>query len=356
MDAIDELVRDYLNRLQESMTAERPTVVPLTASLAVATHCNSRCNYCWIWKREYRAEPTAHYLYAIDQLADLGVQMVSLSGGEPFLNPDLEVIIQRATERGLLTSLSTNGTLLTRERAHSLAQAGLRSLSVSLDTVDGDIYRRIRGIALEPALRGLQAAMAERAAGARMMVSISAVVSRLNYRRLPDLVRYCLEQGIAVGFQPLHGTFDSGHDPEGMAFGPEDYTALQAVMAELLQLQQQGYPIAVSAEYLSHFADFLVHRTVPADFVCTTGFTTIAIDDRMCVHPCWSFEPIGYLGGEGLRAMWESPAYQTIRKAMVRLDCPKCWLRCHTEHCSETWLRLFMGWTAEARACGAACN
>ena len=71
----------------------------------------------------------------IDRLADLGTTIITLSGGEPTLHPDLDAIIRRIRERGAIATLITNGLLLTPDRISELNRAGLDYLQISIDNV-----------------------------------------------------------------------------------------------------------------------------------------------------------------------------------------------------------------------------
>jgi hypothetical protein len=71
----------------------------------------------------------------IDRLADLGTGIITLSGGEPLLHPDLDDIIARIRARGVIATLITNGYLLSRDRIRRLNRAGLDHLQISIDNV-----------------------------------------------------------------------------------------------------------------------------------------------------------------------------------------------------------------------------
>jgi len=74
----------------------------------------------------------------IDRLADLGATIITLSGGEPTLHPDLDVIIRRIRGRGAIATLITNGLLLTPDRIRALNRSGLDYLQISIDNLAPD--------------------------------------------------------------------------------------------------------------------------------------------------------------------------------------------------------------------------
>ena len=71
----------------------------------------------------------------MDRLAELGTGIITLSGGEPLLHPELDGIIGRIRERGAIATLITNGYLLSRDRIQRLNRAGLDHLQISIDNV-----------------------------------------------------------------------------------------------------------------------------------------------------------------------------------------------------------------------------
>ena len=82
--------------------------------------------------------PTQDVLARVDRLAALGTGIITLSGGEPLLHPDLDTIIRRIRSHGAIATLITNGYLLSRDRIHRLNRAGLDHLQISIDNVMPD--------------------------------------------------------------------------------------------------------------------------------------------------------------------------------------------------------------------------
>ena len=100
--------------------------------------CNLDCGYCNEYDKTSDPVPLGTMLGRIDRLADLGTTIITLSGGEPTLHPDLDAIIARIRERGAIATLITNGLLLTPERIERLNRAGLDYLQISIDNARPD--------------------------------------------------------------------------------------------------------------------------------------------------------------------------------------------------------------------------
>src|SRR5579864_7771120 len=108
---------------------------PILVQIVPIRRCNLDCAYCNEYDRVSDPVPLDAMLARIDRLAELGTSIVTLSGGEPTLHPDLDAIIHRIRERGAIATLITNGLLLTPDRIRRLNRAGLDYLQISVDNV-----------------------------------------------------------------------------------------------------------------------------------------------------------------------------------------------------------------------------
>ncbi|MCU4741328.1 TIGR04347 family pseudo-SAM/SPASM protein [Natronoglomus mannanivorans] len=125
--------------------------------------CNLYCAHCYA-AAETEPAPgeftTAEAKAFLEQLADYGVPVVLFSGGEPLVRDDLIELVAHAADLGLRPVLSTNGTLLTRERAIALQDAGLQYAGISVDGLPerNDEFRGKDG-AFDAAVRGIEACL-----------------------------------------------------------------------------------------------------------------------------------------------------------------------------------------------------
>ncbi len=111
---------------------------PLLAHLIPVRRCNLACKYCNEFDDFSTPVPTAIMFQRVDKLAELGTSVITISGGEPLLHPELDSIIRRIRRRGMVAGLITNGYLLTGERIERLNRAGLEWLQISIDNVTPD--------------------------------------------------------------------------------------------------------------------------------------------------------------------------------------------------------------------------
>jgi MoaA/NifB/PqqE/SkfB family radical SAM enzyme len=111
---------------------------PILAQIVPIRRCNLACTYCNEFDAFSAPVPLAEMRKRVDRLAALGTTIVTISGGEPMLHPDLDEIVRHIRQRGILATLITNGYLLTAERIGGLNRAGLDYLQISIDNVSPD--------------------------------------------------------------------------------------------------------------------------------------------------------------------------------------------------------------------------
>ena len=111
---------------------------PLLAHIIPIRRCNLACEYCNEYDDFSKPVPLETMFRRIDKLAELGTSVVTISGGEPLLHPELDEIIGRIRQHGMIAGMITNGYLLTPERIERLNRAGLEWLQISIDNVMPD--------------------------------------------------------------------------------------------------------------------------------------------------------------------------------------------------------------------------
>jgi len=111
---------------------------PLLAHIIPIRRCNLACEYCNEYDDFSKPVATESMYKRVDKLGELGTSVVTISGGEPLLHPELDGIISRIRHNGMIAGMITNGYLITADRIQKLNQAGLEWLQISIDNVTPD--------------------------------------------------------------------------------------------------------------------------------------------------------------------------------------------------------------------------
>jgi GTP 3',8-cyclase len=175
--------------------------------ISITDRCNFRCVYCMpkeVYGRDYAFLPRAELLTfeEIARLATifagLGVEKIRLTGGEPLIRRDVERLVELlAGIPGLDLTLTTNGAVLA-QKAEALAKAGLDRITVSLDSLDDDVFRAMNDVDF-PVARVLEGIDAAAAVG--LPVKVNAVVKRgLNEDSVLAMARHFRNSGHVLRF------------------------------------------------------------------------------------------------------------------------------------------------------------
>lgn len=205
--------------------------------ISVTDRCNLRCVYCLPEKgiqwQEREKQLSAEEITRITEIAaQLGIKRIRLTGGEPLVYPHIVEIVERiASQPGIEeVSLTTNAMLL-EKLARPLAEAGLKRVNISLDTLNADKFKRItRGGDIDHLWRGIVAA--EKAGLAPLKLN-TVVVNGLNADELPALARLTIENPWHVRFielMPVGNAQDWGADFPSL---PARYISVQDMQARL---------------------------------------------------------------------------------------------------------------------------
>jgi AdoMet-dependent heme synthase len=117
--------------------------------LNITDRCNLKCEFCSVDVLPVSAKSTELSLTRIEQLFEeieaLGVEMVRLVGGEPFVRSDIAAILKLASRFGFCTSVLTNGTAITEEHVHLIKRCGIARITFSVDGHTAELHDRSRG-------------------------------------------------------------------------------------------------------------------------------------------------------------------------------------------------------------------
>jgi MoaA/NifB/PqqE/SkfB family radical SAM enzyme len=176
---------------------------PILAHIIPMRRCNLACAYCNEYDDVSKPVALDTMIERVDRLADLGTTIITISGGEPLLHPDLDRIIGHVRRRGMLAGMITNGYLLVPDRIQRLNEAGLDHLQISIDNVMPDDVSKKSLKVLDKKLQML-------AEHALFHVNINSVVG--GGTRYPEDALVISRRAIELGFTSTVGII---HDGDG---------------------------------------------------------------------------------------------------------------------------------------------
>jgi MoaA/NifB/PqqE/SkfB family radical SAM enzyme len=300
---------------------------PLMVKIKLLWQCNLDCMMCDYWRNGDSA-PLPFDLVArtLDDLAALGCRKVHFSGGEPTLRPDLADIVAHARRLKMRVTLTTNGTLLTRELSKQLVRAGLNSVCVSIDSPVRSVHDRMRGVrgALKQTVTGVrELRRAAKQRGISLPVRINTVVCKVNYDtldRLPELVHSLGAKSILL--MPVD-------DPSGELLLNKhrllDYNqriapvfAQRALALGLIRAEREAFPFGVTRRELAASRNGQYARGLFERQPCYAPWTHALIAADAHVAPCCSAPRVtmGNLDQQSFVEIWQGEAYSQLRQAM----------------------------------------
>lgn len=246
---------------------------PVLAHVIPIRRCNLSCTYCNEYDDFSKPVPLEEMLRRIDRLAELGATIITQSGGEPLLHPDLDQIIARVRSHGALAGMITNGYLLTRERIERLNRAGLEHLQISIDNALPDETSK-------KSLKVLDQKLVLLAEYAEFQVNINSVLG--CGVRFPEDALKVAGRALELGFTSTIGVL---HDGNGQLKPLSDRE--QEIFEQVMDLGKRSY---------SRFNQFQhnIARGKANEWRCRSGARYLYICEDGLVH--WCSQQRGYPG------------------------------------------------------------
>ncbi|NWF85798.1 MAG: radical SAM protein [Bryobacteraceae bacterium] len=235
------------------------------AHIIPTRRCNLSCAYCNEYDDVSKPIETDEMLDRIDNLGRLGTTIITISGGEPLLHPDLDQIIARIRKNGAVAGLITNGYLLTADRIERLNRAGLDHLQISIDNVMPDEVSK-------KSLKVLDRKLQLLASHALFHVNINSVVG--GGVKNPNDALVIARRAIELGFSSTIGII---HDGTGQLKPLSDHE--REIYLQVKALEKRNF------SQLSFFQEAIAHGR-PAKWRCRAGARYIYVCEDGLVHYC----------------------------------------------------------------------
>lgn len=236
---------------------------PVLAHIIPMRRCNLACSYCNEYDNFSAPVPLDVMKRRLDKLADLKTSVITISGGEPMMHPQLEKIIRHVRDRGMIAGLISNGYYMKPERIKRLNDAGLEYLQISIDNVEPDDVSKKSLKVLDKRLQML----AEHAA---FHVNINSVIG--GGIKNPEDALVIGRRAVELGFTSTVGVIhdNSGHlkalnETERRVFfemqqlNKKEYARLDWFQKNLAEGKPNEWRCRAGARYLYICEDGLVH-------------------------------------------------------------------------------------------------
>ncbi|MCW4006586.1 MAG: radical SAM protein [Candidatus Bathyarchaeota archaeon] len=170
--------------------------VPLILSWNVTRECNMKCSHCYINASPEKPADELDTQQAkdlIDQITQVSRPMLILSGGEPLLRKDIYEIIRYGTQKGLRMGMGSNGSLITPQVAKQLKDAGIKTVSISLDSSVPEKHDEFRGVegAWQKAVDAIKALREN-----DVLVQVNTTLTMQNYDEIDDILSLAESLGV----------------------------------------------------------------------------------------------------------------------------------------------------------------
>lgn len=295
---------------------QQKTHAPLSAMIEIADRCNEVCLHCYQIQGQKGEMTTEQLKKVIDDLADLGVLFLTISGGEATLRSDFLEIVEHARMRQFAVKLFTNGLTMTQALAQALANLAVQEVQISLYSTRAEAHDAITGVkgSWQKSVQGMRYL---RQAG--VAVVMKSPLMKVNAAEYKDYVAMAQELGVDYMMDP------GGLDPrENGDRGPELLSPPDAEMKRVL-----SDPTLSSQTGLTH----PVGLNQPLCGACSGN---VHIEAHGEVRPCTLLDvACGNALSDGVASAYHSQTSQGIRdlKWSDVVGCRVCDLRDHCARC-----------------------
>jgi radical SAM protein with 4Fe4S-binding SPASM domain len=297
---------------------------PLRMDLALTFKCQNDCIHCYAGGSHETAElTTEQWKKVIDKLQDIGIFIITFTGGEPTLREDLPELLKYAQDKGIVTGLITNGRRLSdMAYVKNLEKAGLDFVQVTLESRRPAVHDKItlaKGGWTET-VQGIKNAQST-----QIYVSTNTTLSRYNASDFLDTIEFIKELGVpAFGANSL---IYAGKATKGLQKFALPLDKLKEILMETSEKASR-----LGLKFL-WYTPTQYCRLNPVNLglgikSCTAALVNMCVGPNGDVYPCQSyFESLGNILKDSWQAIWNKPLAVSLRKREYAepkcKDCPE---------------------------------
>jgi len=311
---------------------------PRSATLSLTERCNLKCRACGVWKKSSRINDeldTKTIFRVLKELKDFGVKKIYLIEGEPLLRSDIVEIVKEINRLGMVSDMTTNGTLLNAKLSDELIEAGLNTVAVSIDAPN-EKHDELRGIkgTFEKAVSGVHGLTdaRKRKPDSKLEIFINSLITSETVEFLDDWLDFAKNLGID-GINFLNPVFvpkevDDEAIIDGKKVSSGRFIGLDAslilnkkdfpgLLKKIENMRKQGDELKISV-WISPDMSFLDSNIVQYERgvlgKCYITRNSLIINPYGEIIPCPFLENYSYgsVKEKILREIWDNPRHRLL--------------------------------------------
>lgn len=308
---------------------------PFYVQFYISKNCHLKCKMCNIVEANSDLKPfTADKIEKIaDNLVKIGAGVVLLTGGEPFLRPDIDEIVRIFKLKKLDVRMQTAGLIEKKDKIEKCVKNGARDINISIDSLDENLSDYINGVdgSFNKAIQSISF-ISKTFPNKDSICALGCVLSKYNIDEIEPVLDFATKIGWWLSLVPVHITTPElplgfrGYD-EYFKFQKDDFPKVKKLIEILKIKKRQGYRIFDSDDYLDSIYHFITtgHPNWRKCEVCDTPNLYFAILPDGRFAPCCDFrldEEI-YVYDDEFPKIYKSKEFNKKVKDIAK-KCPGC--------------------------------
>jgi MoaA/NifB/PqqE/SkfB family radical SAM enzyme len=306
-------------------------VGPVNVTVAPSWRCNSFCKMCELAKRPSAGEMDINeFKRMVDELADIGASVFSFFGGEPFVREDIFEMISYVKSKHLITQISTNGIMLSdKNLARRLMETNCDIITFSLDCMDSETYKRIRGVdKFNETIEGIKNTIHFRnLLRKHSAINVNYVLMDENIDNAMEIIKFIKSLNVDLVTSYPIAEFGNLKNYQSKEFDAK----LVDLFRKFKKVKGRNKILDISPEYLDYMIERITNKRPRVK--CFAPISDINIDPFGNVFPCMYFlgkgKAVGNIRGKSIKEFWYGKRYAELRKELAY--CDKCDALCHVE-------------------------
>lgn len=288
--------------------------------LEVTRRCNERCIHCYIpnYQKDNGADMSVEDAKRyIDEAVELGLLSISITGGECFMNKDIDKILLYAREKDLMISILSNLTLIEEHHIPMLKEVNPSLIQVSIYSMDATTHDKITELpgSFEKSMKSIRLFLEN-----DIPVQISCPVMKQNYSHYKDVLKWADTHKIKA-YTDLELSGQTDYNTDNLNNMPS-YEQSKQVLKDMLEEDKEWQRVL-----LTEYAKGVITKRDPEEHLCGVGVDILYIAADGGVYPCgtWQGYKIGDLKNDTIKNIWDNNSQIKHLRALRLKDFPNYW-------------------------------